>query len=161
MTVQMVSLTTRLTGTGQEGVVAELGGGKDNLVAIVAVHYGLDFIEVDANADRLVQLGMSSNPEHENVGAGGITAFVTDPAVYAKATLTHNHDGIGDSAATEWSHEVPCYGLVRPRRQIWVLGLVTAATVGFWAEVWYDDDVQVSQGDRDAVNRKYGKYRRS
>jgi hypothetical protein len=139
-----------------------MGGGDGNLVRIVAVHYFIENLAVDANADLLIQQGLSSNPEHNDVGAGAFDVFPQDKAIYAKSAIISNHDGVLDSTATRWADRVPCYGLVRPRRQIWVWSILNGeAATGIWIEVWYEPFEETNKVQRDRVNREFGKYRRS
>lgn len=162
MGVEVAVLKARPTSPDNNGQSFNLGPAKSGLVAIIAVHYGIELVRTAANADILIQMGLSSNPEHEDVGAGDFDEMTADKAVYGKATLQSNHDGAGDSTATRWSHEVPCYGLVRPRRQIWVWSILneTAAT-GLWVELWYLPFDEASAVEVDYINQTYGKYRRA
>lgn len=162
MTVHVGIFSTRQTSPVNGGQVIEMGGGDGNLVRILACHWGIELLDVGADADRIIELGLSSNPEHDQVGAGTFDEFVANKAVYAKATIIHNHDGAGDSDATRWNKVIPCYGLVRPRRQIFVWSIINGnVATGLWLEVWYEPFAEMNRVERDRVNREYGKYRRS
>ncbi|GAI85755.1 unnamed protein product [marine sediment metagenome] len=162
MAIEVGVFNHRASGFDNGGQVLELGGGEGNLVRLFGCHYGIELINVAANADVLIQMGLCSDPETAPAGAGDFEQFIINKSVYAKATLQSNHDGTGDSTATRWNKVIPCYGIVRPRRQVFVWSVINGeVATGLWLEVWYEPFEETNKVERDRVNREYGKYRRS
>lgn len=162
MTIQVANFYTRESSPSNGGRQVEMGGGEGNLVEIIAVHYFIENLAVDANHDILIQQGLSSNPEHIDIGAGAFDVFPQSKAIYAKSAIISNHDGTGDTTATRWADRVRVYRLVRPRRQIWVWSILNgSAATGIWIEIYYEPFTESNAADRDRVNREFGKYRRS
>lgn len=154
----------RTIALGSAGVPVELGGGEGNLVRIWACHWNLEKTPTqDGPFDGFLGMALSSNPEHEGTPPFTFADFQSDPALYARAIYLYAHDGIGDTTSFLNNKIVPCYGLVRPRRQIMtVLNLWTGLDIftGVGLEVYYTP-WSVPLTEREEINRKYGKYRRS
>lgn len=154
----------RTIALGSAGIPVELGGGEGNLVKIWACHWNLENTPTeDGPFDGFLGMALSSNPEHENNPIGLFAEFQSDPALYARAIYAYAHDGIGDTTSFLKNMVIPTYGLVRPRRQIMlVLNLWQQLEkfTGVGLEVYYTP-WSVPSTEREEVNRKYGKYRRS
>lgn len=165
------------TAISEEGSLpVELGGGEGNLVRIWACHWAIDFINLEsdhgAGIDRLIGLGLSSNPEHELTPLVDFQDFQRSQAVYARAQWVFNHRHSSLQNGINWADNedisvrtvpqlVPLYGLVRPRRQIMVWTLINGtARTGMRLEIYYTP-FGATRTEREEVNRKYGKYRRS
>ena len=154
----------------------ELGGGEGNLVRIWACHWTVELVKIGVSptiTDRFLGIALSSNPEHELAPLIGFQDFQNNKALYARALWTFNHQSVivvngldhayaSDRTALLWQPKVvPAYGLVRPRRQIMVWDLLNGGAVtGMGLEVYYTA-FGATRTEREEVNRKYGKYRRS
>jgi len=140
-----------------------LGGGEGNLVQIWACHWNIEILDKRSDFDSFLGLALSSNPEHLLAPPIGFDGFQMDKALYARALWLQAHGGAGDTSAFTWNKVIPTYGLVRPRRQIMVMfmlqGGIEGAT-GLGLEVYYSP-TEVPFTEREEINRKYGKYRRS
>lgn len=150
----------------------EMGGGEGNLIRIWACHWTVELVKLadTPSVDRFLGLALSSNPEHELVHLVNFQDFQSNKALYARALWTYNSlnvliagsDNVINREALLWQpKKVPCYGLVRPRRQMMVWSLLNGAAVtGMGLEIYYTP-FSATRTEREEVNRKYGKYRRS
>lgn len=145
----------------EHGKPVEMGGGEGNLIQIWACHWTIDFIKMGPEADRFVGVALSSNPEHELTPPLNFEVFMEDKALYARQLWSFSHDGIGDSDNGQVTRVIPCYGLIRPRRQIMVAVIINGEAVVNWNLEVYYNAVGAVFTEREEVNRKYGKYRRS
>ena len=152
----------RASNPGQGAIPIQLGGGEGNLVEMWACHWNFEL--VDAGPATVVFLGvaLSSNPEHEDTPLENFQDFQSNKALYGRALIVADHDGIGDSTIVIPQQVIPTYGLIRPRRQImvWALVMPEIEVMGLGLEVYY-----IPSGapfiEREEVNRKFGKYRRT
>jgi len=123
--------------------------------------WGLHLItgEMAVVVSQSLMVALSSNPRHELTPPGGEDAFVLDPALYGMALVRKStHTNVGEISIPQAF--VPLYGIVRPRRQILVWSFIRpAANVVFRVEIYYRP-VSLNKPDLDALNLKYGKYRR-
>ena len=155
--VQVAVFNARPAAPDNGAIVAEMGGGEGNLVELLGAHWSIEGLVAE---QTLVGLALSSNPEHFPAGAGDFVAWLADKALYARAVwisniLTSGYDSIG-------SQVIPLYGLIRPRRQIIVWTIINgeSTSTGFNLEIYYRP-ASAPFTEREEVNRKYGKYRRS
>ena len=141
--------------------VVDLGGGEGNLVQIWACHWNFETLEAAASHVFFLGAALSSNPEHENTPLESFEDFQFNKALYARTVIVSDHFGTGDSTVTVPQQIIPVYGLVRPRRQIAVIAKVALQiNLGIGLEIYYTP-VGATFTEREEVNRKYGKYRRS
>lgn len=170
MQVGVFSDRVDVAAVGTGSIPVEMGGGEGNLVRIWACHWGIELIKIaDQNAhDSLYGLALSSNPEHELTPLIGFIDYQENKALYARGQWSYNSltriNGINyasDLQAQAQTQIIPCYGLVRPRRQlmVWMLAGLTAS-IGLRLEVYYTP-FGAARNEREEVNRKYGKYRRT
>ncbi|KKL76098.1 hypothetical protein LCGC14_2048320 [marine sediment metagenome] len=123
--------------------------------------WGLHLIpgEMGVVVSQSLMVALSSNPSHELTPPGSEDAFLADRALYGMAMARKtSHTAIGEIIVPQ--DFVPLYGIVRPRRQILVWSFIRpAATLVFRVEIYYRP-VSLNKHDLDALNLKYGKYRR-
>lgn len=154
--VQVAVFHDRPSSPDNGALIAEMGGGEGNLVRLLGAHWSIEGLVA---GQTLVGFALSSNPEHLPAGAGAFDFWLADKALYARAVwisnfVTSGYDSIG-------SIYVPLYGIIRPRRQIIVWTIINGeAATGFNLEVYYQPTTAPFT-EREEVNRKYGKYRRS
>lgn len=139
----------------------EMGGGEGNLVRILACHWNFELVNTFSGAQTFFGVALSSNPEHELTPLVNFEDFQANKALYARSLEVLQHFGTGDTTAWRETQIIPVYGLVRPRRQIMVSTLLTQELVtGIGLEVYYQA-FSAPFTEREEVNRKYGKYRRT
>ncbi len=178
MQVAVFSARPDVTVTDNGSIPVEMGGGEGNLVRIWACHWAIELLRLtDSNAiDLFLGLALSSNPEHELTPLEDFVDYQENKALYARARWTYNSltrivfqtNGIdwgyayaSDLQTQAQTQIIPCYGVVRPRRQIMVWSLLAfTASIGLTLEVYYTA-FGARRTEREEVNRKYGKYRRS
>jgi len=139
-------------------------GGKGSVVSMVGIHHfsPANTPELAAGA-QIWGSALSSNPDHAGDLALGLDEFYSSPALYGTAVSTARLiTTVTGAAATQYrSIYTPLYGIIRPRRQIWVQYLVGLdGSLRYGIEVYYEEVVG-PQVAIDAVDRKFGKYRRS
>lgn len=161
--VQVGVFFTRLRAVEATGTVVELGGGEGNLVEILACHWNIENSPQEDSFAAFLGAALSSNPEHELLPPTQFDDFQQNRALYARQIWVYAHAGIGDTTSFFNTRVIPVYGLIRPRRQIMVVlnlwrPLETFTAIGL--EVYYRP-VSAPSTEREEVNRKYGKYRRS
>ena len=150
-----------LTNIGQ---AIEFGGGEGNLVRLWAAHWSIEFTDTrDGPVFSFLGCAISSDPEHILNPPGGFQDALGHKALYARAIWNYAHDGIGDTTSFTNTQVIPLYGLVRPRRQVMTAiqlwgELEEVNSIGL--EVYYTP-MSAIRTEREEVNRKYGKYRRS
>jgi len=143
------------------GIPVELGG-QGTLVRLWGVHHYIANINSTVPAASLWGSALSSNPEHIGELAFGLDEFMRSPALYGTWLSPYRTIGTGSQSLSLHTGLVPLYGIVRPRRQIWVLYLVgSAGSDRQGIEIYYNDDVGRDKDLIDETNRKFGKYRRS
>lgn len=137
--------------------IIEMGGGEGNVVELIAVHWHIELVN---GAIMWQSLALSSNPEHLLTPPADIASNQLDVALYGRAVWIGRTDAVGESWVAG-TIVVPLYGIIRPRKQIMVWGIIASTSVvGLTGEIYYRP-VVLAQRDRDSINRKYGKYRRS
>lgn len=162
--MQVAVFYKRLPTLEVAAIPVEMGGGEGNLVRLWACHWNIEFTDTrDGPVFSFAGGGLSSNPEHETGPGIGFQDFQSDKSIYARAIWIYAHDGIGDTTSFATNKVIPLYGLVRPRRQLMMLVNLWGTLEefnGFGLEVYYTP-FSVPLDEREEVNRKYGKYRRS
>lgn len=147
-----------------EGIPIEMGG-RGGVVQLWAAHYYTGQVDEVVNQNRIWATGLSSNPAHEgqHVLAFDIEEFFTSPAIYASMVhASHSRQLTSGSMTHEFLTQViPLYGLIRPRRQIWMqFEIKHDGSLRTGIEVYYSE-LEPPRVQEETVNRKYGKYRRS
>lgn len=148
---------------GNIGLPVEMGGGRGNLIRIWACHWSIEVTIARSQAIGFIGCALSSNPEHEFDPPLGFVGALGDKALYGRAIWNYAHNGEGDTTSFFQTQVIPVYGLVRPRRQIMTAiqlwgELELVNSIGL--EVYYTP-MSAPSTEREEVNRKYGKYRRS
>ncbi|MBA7551757.1 hypothetical protein ES705_44305 [subsurface metagenome] len=137
-------------------------GAHGELIAINSVRYTPPDLGTEIHAFILTAL--STKPEHEASPPASIQEFMENKALYAKHVFISQGNMLGDTYAYQLSMEtasVELYGLLRPRRQIWVAYAVKMKGFDIWfgLEINYKpvkvDDVTLSE-----YNKRYGLYKR-
>ncbi|MBA7548534.1 hypothetical protein ES705_40995 [subsurface metagenome] len=135
-----------------------LAGARGELMAINSVRYTPPDLADDFH--WIMMFAMSTNPEHEENPPASIQEFMESKALYAKHVIISRSVESVLMTRVETNH-IELYGLLRPRRQIWVLYAVnmTGAMKWFGLEINYIpvkvDDVTLSE-----YNQRYGLYKR-
>lgn len=174
MQVAVFSARPNVQTTDNGSAPIEMGGGEGNLVRIWACHWAIELLKMPEEAlsgDLFLGLALSSNPEHELTPLEDFVDFQDNKALYARGQWTWNFRAFAflqiegayasDRQAQTQTQIIPVYGLVRPRRQIFVWSLLAfTAAMGLTLEVYYTA-FGATRTEREEVNRKYGKYRRS
>ncbi len=138
-------------------------GARGELMAINSVAYTPPDLGVDIHVTLMTAL--STNPEHEENPPTSIQEFMESKALYAKSVFITQ--GLVNGINYAWTiraqtNVIELYGLLRPRRQIWVVYAVnmTGAKVWYGLELNYRpvkvDDVTLSE-----YNTRYGLYKRT
>lgn len=138
-------------------------GAVGQAVKLHAVHYSFDFFV--ASASLYVTCALSTNPQHELNPPGDQDLFYQDEALYGFASLLYgqSRDGInwGLSASIPATIVIPLYGIIRPRRQVLVFYFLHSGQyIRIRTEVYYEP-ITLDRVSLDALDRKYGKYRRT
>jgi len=105
---------------------------------------------------------LSSNPEHEGELDLGLDDLFGSPAIYA--TRMHvNRCDLVSTGGYAWHDEteiIPLYGIIRPRRQVWVEYMVAHDGSNRTGIEIYYSEIDATRPQEAQVNYKYGKYRR-
>ena len=139
-------------------------GARGELIAINSVIYTPP--DISTTVHMTVLTALSTNPEHEANPPASIEEFMTSKALYAKKAWVNEGSVAPDGgSAMAWSIEtkaIELYGLLRPRRQIWVVYAVSMIPVKKWfgLELNYKP-VRVDDATLSEYNTKYGLYRRA
>ncbi len=152
-----------ITGGDEGSLPINLGGGEGNLLQIWALHWNIEAVFPGPNRQLFTGVALSSDPEHELAPLINFEDFQSHRALYGRALWIAGHDGIGDTTVSQESKAVPVYGLIRPRRQIMVWSILAGdaqGSMGIGLEVYYTP-MGAPFTEREEVNRKFGKYRRS
>jgi hypothetical protein len=134
-------------------------GARGELIAINSVIYTPP--DIGMAPHPAIWSALSTNPEHEDNPPASIKEFMESKALYAKNFWVENCSGEGYPLHTVETKTIELYGLLRPRRQIWVVYAVfmIAQTKWFGLELNYRpvrvDDVTLSE-----YNQRYGLYKR-
>jgi hypothetical protein len=143
------------------GIPIEVGA-RGELMAINSVIYTPP--DISTSFHQMIMSALSTNPEHEANPPADIEDFMMSKALYAKNVWVSNsfisEPGIHQQQTETKTIEL--YGLLRPRRQIWVVYAINMAPNNKWfgLELNYRpvkvDDVTLSE-----YNQRYGLYKRS
>ena len=154
--LQMVAFSRNIAADDFGGSPVEMGA-RGEAVELWGLHLVIGEMAVVVSQSLMVAL--SSNPRHELTPPGSEDAFIVDPALYGMAMARKTtHTNVGEISIPQ--SFVPLYGMVRPRRQIVVWSFIRpSATVVFRVEIYYRP-VSLGKEDLNALNLKYGKYRR-
>lgn len=142
------------------GIPIEVGA-RGKAIQIWAVHHSIPQLHDADVGSEVWASALSSNPEHAPAGAPDLDVFMGSSAIYARSIYGLEKIITGPKAYWTTTRIIPCYGIVRPRRQVWVLFLI-----GFKGshrpsiEIYYSE-IGGTREDIDAVDRKHGKYRRT
>ncbi|MBA7538672.1 hypothetical protein ES705_30953 [subsurface metagenome] len=135
-----------------------LAGARGELMAINSVRYTPPDLADDFH--WIMMFAISTNPEHEDTPPASIREFMESKALYAKHVIISRSVETILRSRVDTRH-VELYGLLRPRRQIWIVYAVnmTGANKWFGLELNYIpvkvDDVTLSE-----YNNRYGLYKR-
>lgn len=145
------------------GVPVQLGG-RGKVVRMWAVHYHCYFIDPDSQTLDYRQ-ALSENPEHLDRPPVLTAEFAQDKALYGRAIWDSELAFLPAAVTSERSRVsqlVPLYGLIRPRRQVWV-GIIVQGLkdISPCIEVYYSPVNDLPRPIIDTINRARGKYRRS
>lgn len=158
--ILLYNRTAQSTYTAQ---VVEFPIGSKAAVALIAIHWSLEQA-CNATASHLFMLALSENPDHLLNPPVGVAETMGNPALYGMATFSAYAEANGSGYA--WEHEaitqiVPLYGMLRPKRQVVIFANIWGAGLcGVRGEIFYKE-VMPPMEVINAMNRRYGKYRRS
>ena len=155
--VQVVVVPVSAAANASGSAVVEIGA-RGEAVEILGIHFGIE--QFVSNATQVLHIGLSTNPSHELTPPVSTTAFLTDKAIYGSMDLS-NAEVVGAAGiwqATVSTNVIPLYGIIRPRRQILVWRM-EGPGVPIRSEIYYRP-LNLNKTDLDALNLKYGKYRR-
>ena len=158
--VQIALVTRTLTGGVPFGAAFEVGS-RGEAVKIIAIHYSVGrFFGAGTLTNRL-KVALSTNPEHALSPPATEGEFMNDKALYGAISVgTEKFIGAPGVEEVGWvTSVIPLHGIIRPRRQIIVGFWISQLAANFRAEVYYIP-VQMNKTELDALNLKYGKYRR-
>ncbi len=158
----LVSYIQGPAGTVSRGTPIEAGA-RGELISINSVRYTMTGVQNGASL-WMGMFALSTNPEHEENPPASIVDFMESKALYAKFVVHYKAAGISINRV-ETVH-VELYGLLRPRRQIWVTRTInlmgpdpSGDEKGLGLEVNYRpvkvDDITLSE-----YNNRYGLYKR-
>ena len=139
--------------------VVEMGA-KGQAVELLGIH--TSFFQMRANSIARISTALSTNPEHLLAPPTSVVEMLRAKSLYGLSITGHETalvvEGGNDQSWT--SIIIPLYGIIRPRRQILILGQ-SGGVAGneFKVEVYYRPS-ELSKVELDALNLKYGKYRR-
>ncbi|MBA7581783.1 hypothetical protein ES708_23694 [subsurface metagenome] len=139
------------------GIPVEAGA-RGELIAINSVIYTPP--DISATVHTIMMFALSTNPEHEAKPPASIKEFMESKSLYAKNVIINNGAG-ADWVLLVETKVIELYGLLRPRRQIWVVYAVNMPPTEKWfgLELNYRpvkvDDVTLSE-----YNQRYGLYKR-
>lgn len=136
-------------------------GGRGRVVQIWAIHHHL------SNFDTTIAFaqygsGLSENPEHHANPPVSVAALAQSKAVYGRIVWNTGWAGPGGSFdVATWV--IPTYGIIRPRRQIWVSVGIQGEINDFLPaiEIYYTPIDDLPRQVVNSINRARGKYRRS
>lgn len=158
---------SRTTQTTYSSVVVEFPIGLGEAVSLLAVHWHLESAK-NQTGDALFIAALSENPEHELDPPAGVAELQGNLSLYGMATWAH-HIAIVTAGADygyAWEDSVhtliiPLYGILRPKRQIAVFANVWhTGLTGIRGEIYYMA-MSTPTDIVNAMNRRYGKYRRT
>ena len=148
-------------GNEARGVPIEMGA-RGEAVELWAIHHSIERLP-SSSTSLVLYSGLSSNPELEGPIVPTLRPFIADKSIYGLSAQTWEVDiGIGGVVLNyQRTQIIPLYGIVRPRRQIWVFLHTTVPDISgeIRIEVYYRP-ISLNKTDLDALNLKFGKYRR-
>lgn len=144
------------------GIPVELGG-RGGVVQMWGIHHYIDGNHGGASVHAIWASALSSNPDHEGELALGLDDYFGSPAMYGTHVYSESQLYTPSGGASTIRHltaVIPLYGIIRPRRQIWVQYFVTfAGSNRSGIEIYYSE-IDATRRQEAQVNYKYGKYRR-
>ena len=159
--IEVACVYSRITSPAYSSMPFELGG-RGNAVKLYGISYHIDYFVVASTC--YLYFALSSNPTHELTPPGNEDIFWADQALYGFAAKSMSSQfGAADygAAAVLQSQYVPLYGIIRPRRIIFVaITLHLNYSIRTRAELYYEP-VELGGIELDTLNRKYGRYRRT
>ena len=158
--VQVADVSRRFAFSGEVGARIMEIGARGEAVRLLAIHTSVLIMEAVNNTR--VGTALSSNPEHLATPPPTIDLILQSKAIYGFSLFNHQRALVtsGGNDQSWVTLVIPLYGLVRPRRQVLLFGQ-TAGTAGniVRVEVYYQP-LELAKVELDALNLKYGKYRR-
>jgi len=161
--IKKKAIYTRTTASSYTAIPVEFPIGIGQVVSLIAIHWHIETIHTDST-DGLIIAALSENPEHELNPPAGVAEFQSDPDLYGTGTFlsTWTHAGTeGQSQTSFGTLVIPLYGILRPKRQVAVFAQIWAAAfLGIRGEIYYEPETPSAE-IVNAINRRYGKYRRT
>lgn len=151
----------RTAATSYTSLPVEFPLGIGEAVSLIAIHWHIESV-ADAGGSALLMAALSENPNHEANPPGGVAEFQGDLSLYGMASFAEWAGGVahGGRMAIYGVQVIPLYGILRPKRQIAVFANIWGAITGIRGEIYYEE-ARPGTDVVDAINRRYGKYRRS
>jgi hypothetical protein len=135
-------------------------GARGELIAINSVSYIPP--DISTSSHWIMMNALSTNPEHEANPPASIPEFMTSKALYARSVVAVRGLTNFGFMPANLNERIELCGLLRPRRQIWVVYAVLMLGTNIWfgLELNYRpvkvDDVTLSE-----YNNRYGLYKRT
>ena len=124
----------RVTSPDFGAQIVEMGGGEGNVVELLAVHWSFELWQ--SGSTSWISLAISSNPEHLLAPPIDLAFFQADPALYGRATWIMRNNP--PAALTATTLVIPLYEMIRPRKQLFVWGLINGDSLtGMTGELYY------------------------
>ncbi|MBA7686060.1 hypothetical protein ES703_94496 [subsurface metagenome] len=148
-------------GAVSEATPVEMGA-QGKLVELIAIHYAVEYLGLP-NVTWIVNMGLSSNPNHLLNPPISRAHFLGDSSIYG--AFSHTFTMLIAGATYALGHwldlqVVPLHGLIRPRRQIFVIRVDTPVATRVRLEIYYRP-IAIKGIIKSTIDRKFGKYRRS
>ena len=155
--IQVKVMSQLLTSVTEVSRVAEMGA-KGEAVRLEQI--SLSIAPAFGELDISLAVGLSSNPVHLTSVLNAL-GIMSDPAIYGVLS-TMGGFFAGGSQSLHRTISMDLKGIIRPRRQIllWAYASGDSSVVLGRVEILYRP-IQLGKVDLDALNLKYGKYRRS
>jgi len=147
--------------TGYNSMPIEFGS-RGEACELLGVHYHCLGLRTDQDSSFITAL--SSNPDFEVTPPVAIGEIMAGKSTYGLLCIVQDFyqataDGLAmGEAVLTWI--IPLYGLIRPRRQMWVWSISANITMPLVCEIYYRP-VTLQDDEMDLLNRKYGLYRRT
>lgn len=139
--------------------VVLFGQGISGAVLLHKITYNFAAVQV-GETNTYWAACLTMNPSHYRNPLSQPTMF-TNPASYALGADFRHGLALDPSRFYKLrTLDLELHGLLVPKRQILNVYQSLGASVGFKCEILYED-IEANQDDIDAVNRKFGKYRRT
>ena len=157
--VQVVVPTLAVVEGTTTGSVVEFGA-RGEAVALQGLHVAIEGFS--SAVELIVFVALSSNPGHLLTPPVTDAARRGDKALYG-ATIFACREELTSTGGRTYcvpSISTPLYGLIRPRRQILLINFINpGVTPTIRVEIYYKP-LSLGKIELDALNLKYGKYRR-